>query len=63
MMEYIGVNGTRYTVVEPALGKGGEGAVYRILGVAESVALMEIIYLLKLRWVILMKFRFVKTVD
>lgn len=37
-MEYIGVNGTRYTVVEPALGKGGEGAVYRILGVAGSVA-------------------------
>lgn len=37
-MEYIGVNGKRYSVVEPPLGKGGEGAVYQIVGAAGSVA-------------------------
>ena len=37
-MEYIGVNGERYSVVEPPLGRGGEGAVYQIAGAPGSVA-------------------------
>lgn len=31
-MKYIGTKGKEYTVIEPALGKGGEGSIYRISG-------------------------------
>lgn len=27
---YVGVNGANYTIIKPALGKGGEGAIYKI---------------------------------
>lgn len=37
-MEYTGLNGKRYTVVEPPCGKGGEGTVYHIVEEAGSVA-------------------------
>lgn len=29
--QYVGANGAYYTIIEPALGKGGEGSVYKIL--------------------------------
>ena len=34
---YMGNNGKRYSIIEPALGKGGEGAVYRIKGMHDYV--------------------------
>ena len=34
---YKGTKGANYTIVEPALGKGGEGSVYRISGMPDYV--------------------------
>ncbi len=34
---YIGRNGTKYTIETPALGKGGEGTVYKISGMPNCV--------------------------
>ena len=36
-MEYIGTTGKMYTTIEPALGKGGEGSVYKITGMPNVV--------------------------
>ena len=36
-MTYTGTKNTRYTIIEPALGKGGEGSVYRISGMPDYV--------------------------
>lgn len=36
-MNYIGKTGKTYTTIEPALGKGGEGSVYRISGMPDYV--------------------------
>ena len=27
---YVGASGAYYTIIEPALGKGGEGSVYKV---------------------------------
>lgn len=37
MATYIGKSGKSYTVIEPALGKGGEGSVYKISGMPDYV--------------------------
>lgn len=37
MPSFIGRQGKTYTVVEPPLGKGGEGTVYRIVGMTDYV--------------------------
>ncbi len=37
LMTYKGVNGAKYTVIEPPLGKGGEGTVYTIAGMPGHV--------------------------
>lgn len=36
-MNYTGKTGKMYTTIEPALGKGGEGSVYRITGMPDYV--------------------------
>lgn len=36
--QYIGKNGSSYSIVEPALGKGGEGSVYKINLMPDYVA-------------------------
>lgn len=36
-LSYIGKNGKQYTIITPALGKGGEGAVYKIVGIPNCV--------------------------
>ncbi len=36
-MTYKGMNGTSYTVIQPHLGKGGEGTVYKISGMPNYV--------------------------
>lgn len=37
-MNYVGRNGTVYCTIEPPLGKGGEGAVYNLVGSSDLVA-------------------------
>lgn len=34
---YVGKTGKRYQSIEPALGEGGEGSVYKIAGMPEYV--------------------------
>ena len=36
-MQYTGTNGTKYETIEPPIGKGGEGSVYKIKGMPGSV--------------------------
>ena len=36
-MQYTGTNGTVYETIEPPIGKGGEGSVYKIKGMPGSV--------------------------
>ena len=36
--KYVGINGINYTLIEPAIGKGGEGSVYKIEAVPDCVA-------------------------
>ena len=36
-MQYTGINGTVYETIEPPIGKGGEGSVYKIKGMPGSV--------------------------
>ena len=34
---YVGLKGKKYTVITPAIGSGGEGSVYKIVGDPDSV--------------------------
>lgn len=36
-MTYLGIMGKRYSIVEPPIGRGGEGAVYKIEGESDKV--------------------------
>lgn len=36
-MTYKGISGKSYTIIEPAIGKGGEGSVYKIVGMPDYV--------------------------
>ena len=36
-MQFTGTNGTKYETIEPPIGKGGEGSVYKIKGMPGSV--------------------------